>query len=121
MREREDVAKFLRNRSDTFLDLVEGGGVSIRQLMMTSAITPGKVSRALNKYATKQVRKEERKDMSRDHCLNCQTEKAALHCSNYFFCRMLQQEVSEASMETSPQTRMCAVRKGRRDRIGFLY
>ena len=84
MREREDVAKFLRNRSDTCLDLVEGGGVSIRQLMMTSAITPGKVSRVLNKHVAKQVRKEERKEMSRDHCLNCQTEKAALHCSNCF-------------------------------------
>ena len=120
MSEREDVAKFLCNRSDTCLDVVEGSGMSIRQLMMTSAITTGKVSRVLNKHTTKQVRKEERKERSRDICLNCQIEKAAQHCSNIFFCRMLQQEVSEASFETSPQTRMCAVRKGRRDRIGFI-
>ena len=56
MSEREDVAKFLCNHSDTCLDIVEGSGISIRQLIRTNAAPyPSKVSQVLKKHTTKQV------------------------------------------------------------------
>ena len=70
MSQRDDVATFLCKHSPTCLDVVEGGGTSIRQMMVLSPpFSKNKVHEVLKKHASKQVKKYE--DRKMEDCTNC--------------------------------------------------
>jgi len=74
MSQREDVAKFLCKHSTTCLDVAEGSGTSIRQMMCTSLPIPSKVMPVLKKHAAKQA----------SRCANCDKTGKLLECSLCF-------------------------------------
>ena len=73
MSERDDVAKFLCKHSTTCLDVADGAGTSIRQMMCLRLPTHSKVCDVLKRYAAKQNMKEEEEIvMRKERCENCQ-------------------------------------------------
>jgi len=73
MSQRDDVATFLCKHSPTCLDVVEGGGTSIRRMMVLSpAFGKNKVHEVLKKHASKQAKKDEGREIhQKENCANC--------------------------------------------------
>jgi hypothetical protein len=73
MSQRDDVATFLCKHSSTCLDVTEGGGMSIRQVMVFPSIhLKNKVYEVLKRHAYKQAKKEEdMENLRKGSCENC--------------------------------------------------
>ena len=72
MSQRDDVATFLCKHSSTCLDVAEGGGMSIRQMMVLPSFSKNKVYEVLKRHAWKQADKEKDIEYLRNgSCENC--------------------------------------------------
>jgi hypothetical protein len=72
MSQRDDVATFLCKHSSTCLDVAEGGGMSIRQMMLMPSFGKNKVHEVLKKHAAKQAKEEEKSEnLRKGSCKNC--------------------------------------------------
>jgi len=84
MSQRDDVAKFLCKHSPTCLDVDEGSGITIRQMMCSVFPGTSKVMPVLKKHAAKQVKKEVIKQQAKEKCENCGKQGRLLECSRCF-------------------------------------
>jgi len=83
MSKRDDVAKFLCKHSTACLDVADGSGTSIRQMMCQRVRIPSKVSTVLKGHAAKQVKKErcEKCHKQGNFLLECSRCLSVAYCS----------------------------------------